>query len=131
MTANPPPPDPSYGERALYQEAMRAYPGSVAFARWLCDTYPWGGVDLPTARAEYLAPHLASHRHYPATRCDPAWHDDRETCVLCLLPTSPPDCRGWLAIGGGAHPVHIGCAGRIERAQDRAEHRNGGGGGDR
>jgi len=43
MTANPPPPDPPYGERALYQEAMRAYPGRVAFARWLRDSAPGGG----------------------------------------------------------------------------------------
>jgi hypothetical protein len=41
-----------YTSYAMYQQAMRAY-AEAEFARWLCETYPWGGVDMAAAHREW------------------------------------------------------------------------------
>ena len=38
---------------ALYLEAMEAL-GDPVFARWICRSYPWGGVDLNHAHEGFL-----------------------------------------------------------------------------
>jgi hypothetical protein len=53
-----------YTGYAMYQQAVQAY-GQEAFARWLCETCPWGGVDLARARARWLVEDLADFRQYP------------------------------------------------------------------
>jgi hypothetical protein len=42
-----------YTGHALYREATGAF-GDPVFARWLCQGYPWGGVDLNRARQGFL-----------------------------------------------------------------------------
>ena len=45
-----------YSGHAMYQEALRAY-AEPAFAAWLCETYPWGAVDLRAAHREWERGH--------------------------------------------------------------------------
>lgn len=110
-----------YRDHTMYQEAMRAY-GQEAFATWLCERYPWGGVDLAWACAQWLVEDLADFRQYP-----PSGENDHETnCFLCSLPVAPH--KGVLALGGrdGANyaaTLHRGCAGEARRIQDEVRRR--------
>jgi hypothetical protein len=48
-------PETDYTGYAMYQEAVRAYPGQPAFAAWLCEQHPWGGVDMAEAHDRWAA----------------------------------------------------------------------------
>jgi hypothetical protein len=104
-----------YAAYAMYQQAMRAY-GDEQFARWLCETHPWGGVDIGHARIRYLTQDLADFRQYP-----PAENDRQGPCLLCAFPV--PAHKGLVALGGRdgrnyAACLHRGCAGEARRVQD-------------
>lgn len=110
-----------YRDHGTYQEVMRAYRQEV-FATWLCEKYPWGGVDLGQARVQWLVEDLADFRHYP-----PSGENDHETnCFLCSILVAPH--KGVLALGGrdGANyaaTLHRGCAGEARRIRDEVQRR--------
>jgi hypothetical protein len=112
---------PDYTGYAMYQQAMRAH-GQAEFAVWLCETYPWGGVDMDTAHSRWVlqrvAGELADFTPYP-----PEENTSDGPCYLCggqVLPAG-----GVVALGGHdgrnfAVCLHHGCAAQVREAQASA-----------
>lgn len=110
-----------YTGYAIYQQAMHAY-GQAEFAVWLCETYPWGGVDMETARSRWalqrVSAELADFGAYP-----PEENTSDGPCYLCGRQV--PAAGGVVALGGHdgrnfAACLHHGCAAQVRAAQASA-----------
>lgn len=104
-----------YTTLALYRQAMEYRPVD-GFARFVCDTWPYGAVDLGHAWARWLGLDLADFRHYP-----PAPVPGEGTCSLCK--EHIPDGQALAALGGRdgnnyAITLHKHCAAAIRRVNN-------------
>lgn len=89
-----------YSDHAMYGQAMDAY-DDPDFAAWLCETYPWGGVDMGRARAQYLSLEAAGQTGSGHSAADLDGLSDQDAIIAL-----EKEFSGWLVFRGTDQLCH-------------------------